>query len=54
MTMTVRQANALSLERELEWFNAVLEARIGIYFQHDPVVGGIDEIPAPELPDNGA
>jgi hypothetical protein len=54
MSMTVRQANARSLERELAWFNAVLEARIGIYFQHDPAVDGIDEVPAPELPDNGA
>jgi hypothetical protein len=54
MTMTSRQAIAQSLERELAWFNAVLEARIGIYFQHDHAVASIDEVPAPELSDNGA
>jgi AAA+ superfamily predicted ATPase len=41
--------NAKTLARELAWFNQVLEARIGIYFQNDPTVGSIDALPPPSV-----
>jgi hypothetical protein len=47
--MTPRQANAQILEREIAWFNQVLEARISIYFRHDNAMDGIHEIVPPAL-----
>jgi AAA+ superfamily predicted ATPase len=42
-------ANALSLERELDWFNRVLEARINLYFGQECEYRDIHEIPPPDL-----
>ena len=43
------RGNALSLERELDWFNRVLEARISLYFGQECEYGDIHEIAAPDL-----
>lgn len=48
--MPPRQANAQVLEREISWFNQVLEARISIYFQHDNTISDIYEMVPPALP----
>jgi hypothetical protein len=45
--MTSDQANAISLEKELTWFNKVLETRINSYFQQS---SGHDDIHAVEPP----
>jgi DNA polymerase III delta prime subunit len=42
-------ANVKCLERELAWFNLVVEARISIYFQHESAPQSIAEVPAPPL-----
>lgn len=46
--------NAQCLENELAWFNAVLETRIGIYFQNGSPHKSIHDIAPPPLTDDGA
>lgn len=47
--MTIDRANAAALERELEWFNRVLETRISLYFEQPGADGDIRAIAPPEL-----
>lgn len=47
--MNVCKNNAISLEKELDWFNQVLETRISLYFENDSKYRDIHEIPAPML-----
>ncbi len=56
MTNELSEANAISLEKELEWFNSVLDTRIAIYFEHEssmndeePAYENIYEITPPDL-----
>lgn len=44
MSELLSKANALSLEKELEWFNSVLDTRIALYFEHEPDMN--EEVPA--------
>lgn len=44
--------NARQIELETEWFNKVLESRIGLYFKQETNVESIYEIPPPELSEN--
>ncbi len=39
--------NALALEREIEWFNRVLDLRIRLYFEQERDHESLEEIPAP-------
>ncbi len=48
--MNPDKLNALTLEREMDWFHRVLEARIQIYFEQE---SGIDDIRDLEAPDVG-
>lgn len=48
--------NAASLDRELEWFNSVLDTRIALYFEHEQTADGADissrsiyDLPVPDL-----
>jgi len=41
--------NALSLEREIQWFNQVLETRIKLYFEQDCTIDDITSIPPPDI-----
>jgi len=47
--MQLSKKNALSLEREIDWFNRVLEARIGLHFQQPSDYDDIHEISPPDL-----
>lgn len=47
--MTATEANAYTLEREIEWFGRVLDARIRLYFEQDCEVNDIREIAPPDL-----
>lgn len=47
--MTIDRTNAAALERELEWFNRVLETRISLYFEQPGAGGDIRAIAPPEL-----
>ena len=56
MNTELSQANAATLERELAWFNTVLDTRIALYFEHaqslgddEPAFQDIHDIDAPEL-----
>lgn len=44
--------NALQLDKEIEWFNTVLESRIELYFQQETSVNSIYDIKVPELSTN--
>lgn len=44
-----RRANALCLEREIAWFNQVLEARIAHYFEQKSEADPVTAIAAPDL-----
>ena len=46
MSELLSKANALSLEKELEWFNSVLDTRIALYFEHEQDMN--EEMPAYE------
>lgn len=35
MIMEYSDSNAITLERELDWFNSIMDARIALYFEHD-------------------
>ena len=41
--------NSAFIERELKWFNEVLNTRLKIYFNNESNFSSIDEIPAPEI-----
>lgn len=43
------QANANSLEREMDWFTKVLDLRIKLYFQQETELDSIGQLPAPDL-----
>ncbi|MFN3162550.1 MAG: ATP-binding protein [Pseudohongiellaceae bacterium] len=56
MNQELMQANANTLDRELAWFNSVLDTRIALYFEHEQVTDdsqasckSIHDIPMPEL-----
>ncbi len=44
--------NIPQIEKEIDWFNQILEARIDIYFNHETKYKTISEIALPELGDN--
>lgn len=48
-TMLVRNANAASLEKEIDWFTRVLEARISLYFKQPCDYRSIEEISPPNF-----
>ncbi len=52
--MTRCEANAFCLKKELDWFNQVLETRIGLYFRNDCPYGSIYEVPIPDLPEGNS
>lgn len=41
--------NAITLQREMEWFRQVLETRLALYFENDCVYQSIEEVPVPDL-----
>lgn len=43
------ESNAFSLEREMDWFNRVLEARIQIYFEQEREIDEIRDLEPPDL-----
>lgn len=47
--MQLSKKNALSLEREIDWFNRVLEARIALHFEQPSDYDDIHEISPPDL-----
>ena len=49
MEITPLIANAGALQRELEWFSAVVDTRIKLYFDSECAFGSIHEIPLPDL-----
>jgi hypothetical protein len=46
---SVRDVNAQCLERELAWFNQVLEARIAVYFEQPGAAGDLRHLAPPSL-----
>ncbi len=61
MNIELSAANAATLERELAWFNTILDTRIALYFEHDQSLnegevsyGSIDEIAAPDIDSDGS
>ena len=46
------QLNAHALERELSWFERVLETRIALYFGHECEIGNIADHEPPDLSDD--
>lgn len=49
MSMSAGEANALTLKREIDWFRALLETRITLYFQKPGESGEIRHITPPSL-----
>lgn len=54
MTPDLSEANAEFLEKELAWFNSILDTRIALYFEHEPQeedsgYSSVAEITPPEL-----
>lgn len=47
--MQIKKSNAISLQREIDWFNRVLEARIALYFEQGCEHKDIYEISPPDL-----
>ena len=47
--MNVSKANAVSLEREIDWFSTVLGARISLYFDQECAYRSIYDVPPPAL-----
>ncbi len=47
--MTVNEANAVSLDREIAWFRKVLEARFDLYFHRESAVADIHQITPPDI-----
>ena len=47
--MKISESNAYCLEKELEWFNQVLETRISLYFGNDCGHSSIYDVPAPSI-----
>ena len=47
--MDLSKTNAACLEKELDWFNQVLETRISLYFGNDCPYDSIDDVAAPDL-----
>lgn len=47
--MSTSSANAVSLEKELAWFECVLETRFSLFFQHECQYASIYDVPAPCL-----
>lgn len=50
--MTISKANAVSLEREINWFSAVLGVRFSLYFSDECEFDSIDDMPPPDLEDD--
>ncbi|MFM2483666.1 ATP-binding protein [Celerinatantimonas yamalensis] len=46
------RANAQSLEREINWFNQIIDRRIKLYFEQEPQLAEIDTLSAPDLSDD--
>lgn len=42
-------ANAMSLEREIEWFSQILDLRIKLYFQQESELTSLSQLAAPDL-----
>ena len=47
--MNTIKANAISLEKELNWFSRALEARFSLYFEQEREYPSIYDIPPPDL-----
>ena len=47
--MNTITTNALGLERELAWFDRVLEAGFSLFFEQDSAFESTYDIPAPSL-----
>jgi AAA+ superfamily predicted ATPase len=41
--------NSITIERELKWLEAVMAARMQLYFKHDPAHNSIFDVSAPDL-----
>ncbi len=61
MNTELSQANAATLEQELTWFNAVLDTRIALYFEHAQAISdsessyeSIEDIAAPDLSEDAS
>jgi hypothetical protein len=50
----VIEANSVCLQKELEWFNQVLETRISLYFGNECPYGSIYDVASPSLAPNGS
>jgi hypothetical protein len=50
--VTTSGRNAATLDRELVWFQEVLDTRIRLYFEQECDRSGIEEVPAPDLDDD--
>lgn len=52
MTLNLSEENAKTLEKELSWFNSILDTRIALYFEHDEAeksYQSVSEITPPSL-----
>lgn len=47
--MKLTQSNAITLEREINWFSQVLQTRLGLYFEHSIDYHDIRDISPPDL-----
>ena len=52
--MTPGDHNAQTLERELTWFQQILDIRIHLYFEQACEHASIEEVPAPDLVEDGS
>ena len=52
--MNTSQVNATTLEKELDWFNQVLETRFSLVFETDSAYETVYDIPAPVLNGDGS
>ena len=52
--MNIIQENATSLEKELSWFNRVLEARFSLFFEQGSEYETIYDVPAPAVNGDGS
>ena len=54
MELTTLESNAQDLEKELQWFQQVLDTRIKLYFNNDASHDSIFEIAPPDLSDSAS
>lgn len=54
LTDSRHHANGEALEREIDWFSTVLEARLNLHFGLESAVADVREISPPELPDGSS